>query len=343
MAARSVTKGAPRKTASVLGLNDEQLTDIYYKLLLSRTVSARMRLLQRMGKGSITYSAEGHEAAQVGTAYALRPGTDWLYTYYRDTGVAITIGMAPLDVFMAFFARRDDINSGGRNMPNHFSSKTLRIVSQGAPVATQVPQAVGTALACKLRGLDELTTVYFGDGATSVGDVHEAMNFAGIHDLPVIFVCEHNNYAISVPWRRQAAVRDVGIRARGYGFPGVTVDGNDFFAVHAAMKEAVERARSGGGPTFLEAKTYRIVPHSSDDDDRRYRTREEVEKWMGRDPVAAFAARLDDLGVLDEDGRTEIEQRVIGEVEEAIERAESAPVPDQATALDHVLVEGKRS
>jgi 2-oxoisovalerate dehydrogenase E1 component alpha subunit len=312
-------------------------------MLLARAVSVRQRLLQRMGKGAITYSGEGHEAAQVGTAYALRPGTDWLYTYYRDVGVALTVGMTPTDVLMGFLARRDDPSSGGRNMPNHFSSKPLRIVSQGAPVATQLPQAAGTALASKLRGLDEVTAVYFGDGATSVGDVHEAMNFAGIHDLPVIFVCEFNGYAISVSWSKQAAIENVAIRARGYGFPGVTVDGNDVLAVYAAMKEAVERARKGHGPTFLEAKTYRIVPHSSDDDDRRYRTREEVEKWAARDPVANFAATLDDLGVLDEDGRSEVESRINREVDEATDRAEAAPHPDPESALDHVLLEGKDS
>jgi 2-oxoisovalerate dehydrogenase E1 component alpha subunit len=340
------TRNATREAAGAvkeLGLKDAQLTDIYYKMLLSRTVSARMRLLQRMGKGSITYSAEGHEAAQVGTAYALRPGTDWLYTYYRDAGVAITVGMTPFDILMAFFARRDDPNSGGRNMPNHFSSKELRIVSQGAPVATQVPQAAGTALASKLRGLDEVSVTYFGDGASSVGDVHEAMNFAGIHDLPVIFVCEHNGYAISVPWRLQGSVENVSVRAQGYGFPGVTVDGNDVLAVYAAMKDAVERARKGDGPTLLEAKTYRIVPHSSDDDDRRYRTREEVEKWMKLDPVARFAAQLDDMDVLTEEARTEIDERVQREVEEAIERAEAAPPPDPASALDHVLITETRS
>jgi len=343
MPSKAATATPGRELAGSLGLTDAQLTDIYYKMLLSRTVSARMRLLQRMGKGSITYSAEGHEAAQVGTAFALRPGTDWLYTYYRDAGVAITIGMTPYDILMAFFARRDDPNSGGRNMPNHFSSKELRIVSQGAPVATQVPQATGTALASKLRGLDEVSVAYFGDGATSVGDVHESMNFAGIHDLPVIFVCEFNGYAISVAWRNQAAIENVAVRAKGYGFPGVTVDGNDVLAVYAAMKEAVERARKGDGPTFLEAKTYRIVAHSSDDDDRRYRTREEVEKWAKRDPIAAFAAKLDDIGVLEEAGRIEIEKRVDSEVEEAIERAEAAPQPDPESALDHVLVQGKDS
>ena len=343
MSPKAPTANASRELADSLGLSDAQLTEIYYKMLLSRTVSARMRLLQRMGKGSITYSAEGHEAAQVGTAYVLRPGTDWLYTYYRDAGVAITIGMTPYDILMAFFARRGDPNSGGRNMPNHFSSKELRIVSQGAPVATQVPQATGTALASKLRGIDEVSVAYFGDGATSVGDVHESMNFAGIHDLPVIFVCEHNSYAISVPWRKQAAIENVAVRAKGYGFPGVTVDGNDVLAVYAAMKEAVARARGGEGPTFLEAKTYRIVAHSSDDDDRRYRSREEVEKWSARDPIANFSATLEDIGALDQAGSLDIEKRVDREVEEAIERAEAAPLPDPESALDYVLVEGKDS
>jgi 2-oxoisovalerate dehydrogenase E1 component subunit alpha len=343
MSPRSSTTTPSRELADSLGLSDERLVELYYKMLLSRTVSARMRILQRMGKGSITYSGEGHEAAQAGTAFALRPGHDWLYTYYRDTGVALTIGMSPYDVLLAFFARRDDPNSGGRNMPNHFSSKELRIVSQGAPVATQVPQAAGTALASKLRGLDEVTAVYFGDGATSVGDVHESMNFAGIHDLPVIFICEFNGYAISVNWAKQAGIENVAIRAKGYGFPGVTVDGNDVLAVYGAMQEAVERARRGEGATFIEAKTYRLVPHSSDDDDRRYRTREEVEQWSERDPIARFAKQLDELGVLDEGGRLEMEKRVNREVDDATDRAEAAPLPVPETALDHVLVEGKGS
>jgi 2-oxoisovalerate dehydrogenase E1 component alpha subunit len=326
-----------------LGLADDQLRDIYYKMLLARTVSVRQRILQRMGKGAITYSGEGHEAAQVGTASAMRHGHDWFYTYYRDVGVAITAGMTVYDVLMGFFARRDDPSSGARNMPNHFSSKELRIVSQGAPVATQVPQAAGTALASKLRGLDEVTAVYFGDGATSVGDVHEAMNFAGIHDLPVIFICEFNGYAISVPWKKQSAVDNVAVRARGYGFPGVTVDGNDVLAVRAAMSEAVGRARGGEGPTFLEAKTYRLVPHSSDDDDRRYRSRAEVERWEERDPVDRFAKQLAELGVLDEDGRLDMEKRANAEVDEATDRAEKAPLPDGESALDHVFVSGKGS
>ena len=202
-------------------------------MLLARAVSVRQRMLQRMGKGPMTFSGEGHEAAQVGTAYALRPGTDWIFAYYRDVAVALTIGMTPRDILMGFFARRDDISSGGRNMPSHFSHPDLRIVSGSAPICTQAPHAVGTALATKLRGLDEVSTVYFGDGATSTGDWHESMNFAGIHKLPVIFVCEYNNYAISVHWTKQVAVANVAVRAAGYGFPGVTINGNDVLEVYA--------------------------------------------------------------------------------------------------------------
>ncbi|HET8943434.1 MAG TPA: thiamine pyrophosphate-dependent enzyme, partial [Dehalococcoidia bacterium] len=154
-------------------LSSEQMLEMYYKMGLARALSLRQRQLQRMGRGPMTFSGEGHEAAQVGSAFALRPGTDWLFTYYRDIGVVLTVGMSPQDVLMSFFAKRDDINSGGRNMPSHYSSRALRIVSEGAPVMTQAPHGAGTALASKLRGLDEVSVVYSGEGATSTGDAHE--------------------------------------------------------------------------------------------------------------------------------------------------------------------------
>src|SRR5881296_1883451 len=253
---------AVQEAINTLGLSEKQLLDIFYKMQLARNLSVRQRLLQRMGKGAITYSGEGHEAAQVGTTYALRPGHDWLYTYYRDVGVAVTIGMSARDILLGFFARAEDPSSGGRNMPSHFSSRELHIVSQGAPVCTQAPQAAGTALASKLRGLDEVTAVYFGDGATSTGDCHEAMNFAGVHKLPVIFVCEFNGYAISVPLDKQVGGLSVATRAQGYGFPGVTVDGSDPLACYAAAREAHDRARRGDGPTLIEAKVVRLTSHS---------------------------------------------------------------------------------
>ncbi|MDW8009323.1 MAG: thiamine pyrophosphate-dependent dehydrogenase E1 component subunit alpha [Chloroflexota bacterium] len=321
------------------GLTDQQLLDIYYKMLLARALSQRMRVLQRMGKGTFAVSAEGHEGAQVGTAYVLRPGQDWTVPYYRSVGVAVTVGMTARDVLMAFFARRDDISSGGRNMPNHFSHRELRIVSGSAPVATQVPHAVGIALASKLRGLDEVTFVYFGDGATSKGDTHEAMNFAGVHRLPVVFVCENNSYAISVHVSKQMAVEKVSVRAQGYGFPGVTVDGNDVLAVYRAALEAHQRARNGEGPTFIEGKVYRLAPHSSDDDDRRYRSREEVETWSQREPIVRFRALLQELGLLDQDKEEALNRRVAREVDEATDYAERAPPPDPATVFRHLYAE----
>jgi 2-oxoisovalerate dehydrogenase E1 component alpha subunit len=328
-----------KEATKTFGLTEEQLFEMNYKMLLARAVSVRQRVLQRMGKGPMTFSGEGHEAAQVGTAFAIRHGTDWIFAYYRDVAVALTVGMTPKEILRGFFARRDDISSGGRNMPSHFSHPDLRIVSGSAPIATQIPHAVGAALAAKLRKLDEISVAYFGDGATSTGDWHESMNFAGVHKLPMVFVCEHNNYAISVPWRKQAAIENVAIRAAGYGFPGVAVNGNDILAVYEAMADAVQRARSGEGPTLIEAKTYRLQPHSSDDDDRRYRTREEVEEWSEKDPLVAFAKQLREMGVLDDKAEQELNHRVNREVDEATDEVEQEPAPEPESALRHVFVE----
>ena len=321
------------------GLNKGQLRELYYKMFLARSVGERERMLNRMGKGPFAVTGEGHEAAQVGTAYAMTPGKDWALTYYRDIGVALTLGMTPQDLLLAHLARAESIESGGRNMPSHFSSVDLRIVSGSAPVATQVPHAVGIALASKMRGLDEVAVAYFGDGAASVGVVHESMNLAGVHKLAVIFVCENNQYAISVPASKQAAITDLSIRAQGYGFPGVTVDGNDVLTVYSAAKEAVKRARAGDGPTFIEAKTYRLVPHTSDDDDRRYRSREEVEEWEKNGPLVRFQTWLEGNGVASKGEIDEIEATATAEIDAATEYAEAAPTPDPATAMRHGFAE----
>jgi 2-oxoisovalerate dehydrogenase E1 component alpha subunit len=321
------------------GLSKDQLRELYSKMFLARSVGERERMLNRMGKGPFAVTGEGHEAAQVGTAYAMTPGVDWALTYYRDLGVALTLGMTPRDLLLAHLARAESIESGGRNMPSHFSSVDLRIVAGSAPVATQVPHAVGIALASKLRGLDEVAVTYFGDGGASVGDVHESMNFAGVHKLPVIFVCENNQYAISVPARKQAAVADLSVRAQGYGFPGVTVDGNDVLAVYSAAKEAVGRARNGEGPTFIEAKTYRLVPHTSDDDDSRYRSRAEVEEWAKKGPLVRFGAWLEENGIASKEEIAGIEAKAIAEIDAATEYAEAAPAPEPASAMRHVFVE----
>jgi 2-oxoisovalerate dehydrogenase E1 component alpha subunit len=328
-----------REPPSELGLSDDQLLDMLYKMMLARATGQRERMLNRMGKAPFAVSGEGHEATQVGTAYALLPGKDWVVPYYRDIGVALVVGQTVRDLMLEFLARGENVSSGGRNMPSHFSDPKLRIVSGSAPVGTQILHAVGTAFASKLRGLDEVSMVWFGDGATSEGDCHEGMNFAGVHKLPVVFVCEHNQYAISVHWTKQMAVENVAVRAQGYGFPGLTVDGNDVLAVYRAAREAVDRARRGEGPTFIEAKTYRLVPHTSDDDDRRYRPREEVEEWSKKDPIRRFQAYLEENGLLDAKTRDGLTKKTAEEVDAATDYAEKAPPPDPETALRHVFKE----
>jgi 2-oxoisovalerate dehydrogenase E1 component alpha subunit len=225
-------------------------------------------------------------------------------------------------------------------MPAHWGSRRLGIITGSSPIATQVPHAAGVAYAVRYRGEDAVVGCWFGDGATSEGDWHEGMNFAGIHRLPVVFICENNRYAISVPQSKQMAVEDVAVRAEGYGFPGVVVDGNDVLACYRAAKEAVERARSGGGPTLIECKTYRFYSHTSDDDDRTYRSREEVEAARHQDPLLRFGAYLRGHGLLDEGAEERLRAEVKAEVEEAVDRAWNAPDPDPSTLLRHVFAEG---
>ena len=310
-----------------LGLSDGQALRIYEVMRLARAIDERMWLINRQGRAPFVISCQGQEGAQVGTAAALRPGHDWVAPYYRDAGVILWFGMTARDQMLSFFARREDPNSGGRQMPGHFGSRRLRILTGGSPVATQLLHAAGLALASKQRKEDAVTAAYFGEGAASQGDTHEAMNFAGIHKLAVIFVCENNGYAISVPQSSQMAIQNVADRAAGYGFPGVVVDGNDVLACYEVARQAVERARRGEGPTLIEAKTYRFTAHSSDDDDKRYRPAEEVAIWRQKDPVQRYARYLRDAGILTDPVEEEITERVDQQVDEATEYAEQAPDP----------------
>jgi len=322
-----------------LGLKPEALLDWYYKMVLIRTLDERAWALNRMGKVGFVASCRGHEGAQVGSASVMRPGVDFILPYYRDMGVAITIGLTPKEHMLSLLAKVEDVNSRGRQMPGHWGDQSLRIISGSSPVATQVPHAAGIAYASKLRGEDAVTIVYFGDGATSRGDTHEGMNFAGIHKLPVIFLCEFNGLAISVPQEKQMAVQNVAVRAQGYGFPGVTVDGTDVLAVYEATKEAWDRARRGEGPTFIECKVQRMLPHSSDDDDRRYRSPEEMEEMRKRDPLERFRGYLREAGILDEAMESEIRARAKREVDEANDYAERAPDPAPEDLLTHLYAE----
>jgi 2-oxoisovalerate dehydrogenase E1 component subunit alpha len=245
--------------------------------------------------------------------------------------------MTARDQMLSFFAKREDPSSAGRQMPGHFGSKRLHILTGGSPVATQLLHAAGIALASRIRKEDAVTIAYFGEGASSEGDCHEAMNFAGIHRLGVIFVCENNGYAISVPQSQQMAIQNVAERAPGYGFPGVVVDGNDVLAVYQATRDAVARARAGEGPTLIEAKTYRFTAHSSDDDDRRYRQAEEVAVWRQKDPIPRYQRYLREVGVLTDPIEAAITERVSAQVDDATEYAEQAPDPTADDLLPHVF------
>jgi 2-oxoisovalerate dehydrogenase E1 component alpha subunit len=207
------------------------------------------------------------------------------------------------------------------------------MLSSSSPVGTQMPHAVGAALSAKILGQNAVAIVYFGEGATSKGDFHEACNWAGVQKLPVIFFCQNNEYAISVPQRLQMAVKDVADRAAGYGFPGVVVDGNDVIAVYVATRDAAARARAGEGPTLIEAKTTRLLPHTSEDDDRRYRPREDIEAAKKRDPLPCFAADLKERGLWDDTWAAEVEQRVAAAIEDAQAFAENAPDPEPEEAV----------
>jgi 2-oxoisovalerate dehydrogenase E1 component len=325
-----------------LGLSDDDVIGMYRTVLLARYVDQKAWALTRTGKARFYIPAEGQEAAQVGSAWAVRAGQDVTLPYYRDVGVVLCLGMTPYEILLAVLAKGDDPNSGGRQMPNHWGSRRLGIVTGSSPIGTQFPHAAGLALASTIRGDDKVTFTWFGEAAASKGDFHEALNFAGIHQLPAVFVCENNGYAISVGMRKQSAVPDVADRAASYGMDGVVVDGNDVLDVYAATQAAAARARAGKGPTLIEAKTYRLMPHTTDDEDRVYRSREEVKAARRRDPVPRLRRYVVDHGLLSDDEATRVEEAVREEVAEDARRAEQADPPRPETASLHVYAKPLR-
>ncbi len=317
----------------------EMLLRMYRTMLLSRALDIRMFALNRQGRVPFVVPCQGHEGAQVGMVTALRPGRDFFLLYYRDLTAALAIGVTARDVMLGVFSRAADPASGGRQMPEHFSDRRLRIFTGSSSVGTHIPHASGVALASKLRGEDDVTVASFGEGATSKGDFHEGVNFAAVHGLPAIFFCQNNGYAISERVDRQMLIKSVAERAAGYGIPGVSVDGNDAVAVWRATSDAAARARAGEGPTLIEARTYRLVPHTSDDDDRAYRSREEVEEWRKRDPIDRLKRFLEEQRLLDATADERLRREVAEEVEDATSFAEAAAPPDPATLLRHVYAE----
>jgi len=313
-----------------LGISDDVLLEMYRTMVLARRVDDRMWALNRQGRAPFVVSSSGHEATQVGSAAALDKRYDWALPYYRDVGVALGMGLSLVDLFLGVFSKESDPNSGGRQMPNHWSHPALRIFSHSSPIATQFPHAAGIAYELKRRGDPGVVMVWGGEGSTAEGDFHEALNLAGTRDLPVVFVIENNEYAISVPLIHEVA-GDLTERARGYGMHSEAVDGNDLLEVYRASSEAVARARAGGGPSFVECRTYRHYAHTSEDDDK-YRPVAEIEMWRKRDPIANLRQYLIESRLLDQDEEVAIDTEAVETVSAAVKVAEAAPDPTDPMA-----------
>ena len=325
---------------TALGLSDQDVCNMYETMLLARRIDERMWLLNRAGKIPFVISCQGQEAAQVGAAFALDRTKDYIAPYYRDMGVVLHFGMTARDLMLSAFAKAEDPNAGGRQMPGHFGKKKNRILTGSSPVTTQVPHAVGVALAGKLEQKDFITFVTLGEGSSNQGDFHEGANFAGVHKLPVIIMVENNQYAISVPVERQLGCAKVSDRGIGYGMPGVTVDGKNPLVVYQVVKEAAERARRGEGPSLIETVTYRLTAHSSDDDDRQYRTAEDIAEGRAKDPIILFEQYLRDADVLTDELFESIQTRITDIVNDATDYAEAAPYAQPEHALKYVYAEG---
>jgi pyruvate dehydrogenase E1 component alpha subunit len=311
-------------TALEPDLAPDKLRELYRAMLLGRRLDERMLRLQRQGRIGTFAPIKGQEASQLGAAFTLRK-EDWMVVSFRETAAMVWRGW-PIEKLLLFFAGYVE---GGQPAPDqHDLPITI-------PVATQLPHAVGIAYAAQYKGDDVVVMVFFGDGATSEGDFHEALNFAGVWHVPVVFVCQNNQWAISVPLKKQTHARTLAQKAIAYGIPGIQVDGNDVLAVYAASREAVERARAGEGPTLIECVTYRLGVHTTADDPTRYRSEEEVREWERKDPLTRFADYLRKKNLLDEG----LEREVDEEINAAIQRFDAWGPPDPLRMFDHVYAE----
>ena len=318
------------QTPDAPGLDADLLTRVYHLVSLTRAVDERLWVLSRQGRAGFVLTARGHEVAQVASALAVRIGVDSAWLYYRDLGVGLTLGVTPYEIFLGALAKATDPHSGGRQLTAHFSSRKLRIGSISSEVGAHLPHAVGAAYAARVLGQDSVAVCWFGDGASSEGATHEAMNIAAVHRLPVVFICENNGYAISVPESMQMAA-PVAARAGGYGMPGSTLDGTDLDAVHGAAAAAVDRARAGHGPSLLELRVPRLVPHSSQDDEK-YRSDADRAEAGARDPLVRLRGRLVDVGLMNAAELDAVDAAVREQVRTDAERALGAPDPEPARA-----------
>jgi len=321
-----------------LDLEPEQLQRFYRDMLRARIADDRFGRLQRQGRISFVAPSAGHEAAQVAVAHAIEVGRDWVYPYYRDIGLCLAMGIPLVEMLGQSLATLAD-PARGRQMPYHPGSLALNTFTAASPIASHVPPAAGTAISQKIDGKGEVTVCTFGDGATSEGDWHAGLNFAGAQGAPAVFVCQNNGYAISVDLKRQTGSDTVHQKAHAYGMPGYYVDGMDVLASCYVMKEAVARAREGVGPALVELLVYRYGGHSSADDDSRYRPREEVALWRGRDPLPRFRRFLEKRGLWDDEAEYSARTEYDAEFTAAIEAAEAAGLPPVEYMFEDVFAE----
>lgn len=323
-------------------INKKTMLEMYWTMLLARRLDERAWILHRQGKIAFHISGIGHEAAQVGAAFAMERGKDWLVPYYRDLAMVLAFGLTPKEFTLGLMGKKGEPSSGARQMPSHWSLRRANILSHSSPVATQTPHASGIGLAIKMSGDDAVVLTTIGEGSTSQGEWYEGVNWAAIHGLPVIFLVENNQYAISVPQPMQMAVSSVAEKAEGLGLEGVSVNGLDVMETFTVMKMAVDKARRGEGPTVVEARVNRMTPHSSDDDDRTYRTKEEIESMKMEDPLEIFKERLRAETILSDAAEEELQARAKTVVDEAIKFAEEAPFPDVEDASFPIFAEDIR-
>ena len=325
--------------ARLNGFTKQQLLDVYRIMLSARVLDKKILIMLKQNKGFFHMGCSGHEAAQAAAALTINGGKDWSYPYYRDGAYTLALGMTPRDHLLAFLGKEADPNSGGRQMPMHYSNKSLRIVSQSSATGTQYLQSVGCAMTRKLEKNKEVVYVSSGEGTTSQGDFHEALNWACIEKAPVIFHIQDNEYAISTHKSEQTA-GSVYSLASGYeNLSRYEVDGTNFFETNLAFKQAVERARRGKGPSIIISNVVRLLPHSSSDDQRKYRTPEDLEKDLQRDPILLFKNNCVNEKIFTENDIVKIEKQVNKQIDEDAIWAEDQDHPDVDTALNYVYSE----
>lgn len=321
-----------------VSFDTDALIAMYRHMLRVRLLDERMMKRQRQGKIGFFGAITGQEATPVAAAFCLQP-QDWVFPALRENAIMLVRGF-PLTKWLGqVYGNAADVLKG-RQMPSHMSGREVNQVAWSSCLGPQLPQAVGAAWAAKIKGHKDVVTLGFiGDGATSEPDFHVAMNFAGVYKPPCVMICQNNHWAISVPSSKQTKSETFAVKAKAYGVPGIRVDGNDVIALREVIGEAVERARSGGGPTFIEALTYRIGAHSSSDDPSVYRSEAEVDEWRKKDPLLRFEAYLEDRGLLPDEAREPLEEEIQAEITEAIKIVEAAGPPERASLFDDVFGE----